>query len=222
MPVVIAIGYLLSMPLLSLLFSSTISEGLSATWSFVVHAALLFSLGVLLNIPGPALKVLLLNVNRPHCRGTATAVGELFNNVGRVVGPVVFTCLLRSDDRVASTLSISNFFYVSATLSFLLRYTVEEDEDAVREYINNVKISPMERDEELDKKNEIVPLLQFCLCSSEASANKHTTCPEVHHYHPYPEAPLPASREADSQHSLHSSPTHNQDTPAARPQDAHP
>lgn len=172
-PVVIAIGYLISMPLLSLLFSPAISEGLSAAWSFVCHAVLLFTLGVLLNIPGPALKVLLLNVNRPHCRGTTTAVGELFNNVGRIVGPVVFTCLLRSRDRVASTLSISNFFYVSAALSFLLRYTVEEDEDAVKEYIHNVKVSPMERDVELDKKNEIVPLLQFSLCSRKRVQQTH-------------------------------------------------
>lgn len=173
-PVAIAIGYLVSMPLLALLFSPVVTEGVSPACSFGLHALLLFSLGVLLNIPGPALKALLLNVNRPHCRGTATAVGELFNNAGRILGPVVFTWLLRTRDRVASTLSVSNFFYISAALSFLLCYTVEDDEDAVKEYVKNIKVSPMEREDALESRGEDAPLLPCSVSSTNTAKTRRS------------------------------------------------
>ena len=173
-PVAIAIGYLVSMPLLALLFSPVVTEGVSPACSFGLHALLLFSLGVLLNIPGPALKALLLNVNRPHCRGTATAVGELFNNAGRILGPVVFTWLLRTRDRVASTLSVSNFFYISAALSFLLCYTVEEDEDAVKEYVKNIKVSPMEREAALESRGADAPMLPCSVSSTNTPKTRRS------------------------------------------------
>lgn len=157
LPMAIAIGYLVSMPLLSILFSSSLTEGLSLVVSFILHAILLALLGVLLNIPGPALKSILLNVNRPQCRGTATAIGEVFNNAGRIIGPIVFTCLLRNFDRIEATLKISNFFYISAILSFLLRFTIEQDENNVQEYLHNLKASPVPIDEEKTEKD---PLLQ--------------------------------------------------------------
>lgn len=188
-PVAIAIGYLVSMPLLSLLFSSTVTEGVSPAWSFFLHALLLSTLGVLLNIPGPALKALLLNVNRPHCRGTATAVGEVFNNAGRIIGPVIFTMLLRTSDRVACTLSVSNFFYISAALSFLLFYTVEEDEDAVKEYVTNMKVSPMDCEDSLEGRSENAPLLPC----SVSSTNTRKDQEEPRRPSPAPSPPAPPS-----------------------------
>ena len=160
LPLAVAIGYLISMPLLSVLFSPSLSEGLSVSVSFLLHALLLAVLGVLLNIPGPALKSILLNVNRPQCRGTATAIGEVFNNAGRIVGPIVFTQMLREGDRVAAMLKISAFFYVSAALSFLLRFTIERDEDAVQEYVQNMKLSPLSPMSNHEEKTENDPLLQ--------------------------------------------------------------
>ena len=160
LPLAIAIGYLVSMPLLSVLFSPSLSEGLSVSVSFLLHALLLAVLGVLLNIPGPALKSILLNVNRPQCRATATAIGEVFNNAGRIVGPIVFTQLLKEGDRVAATLKVSGFFYVSAALSFLLRFTIERDEDAVQEYVQNMKLSPLSPMSVHEEKTEKDPLLQ--------------------------------------------------------------
>ena len=160
LPLAVAIGYLISMPLLSVLFSPSLSEGLSVSVSFLLHALLLAVLGVLLNIPGPALKSILLNVNRPQCRGTATAIGEVFNNAGRIVGPIVFTQMLREGDRVAAMLKISGFFYVSAALSFLLRLTIERDEDAVQEYVQNMKLSPLTPMSNHEEKTEKDPLLQ--------------------------------------------------------------
>lgn len=153
------------MPLLSLLFSSTLSEGLSSSFSFFLHVCVLFVLGILLNIPGPALKMLLLNVNKPQCRGTATAIGEFFNNLGRIVGPIIFTYLERDKDRVSATLTISNFFFISSVFAFMLRLTVEKDEASVSEYINNLKEINQERTVSIDvscregKNTEDVPLL---------------------------------------------------------------
>ncbi len=127
LPVTIGFGYLIAMPLLSLLFSSTLTEGLSVTFSFILHVCVLFVLGILLNIPGPALKVILLNVNKPQYRGTATAIGEFFNNLGRIVGPIIFTYLEHGMDRVNATLTISNFFFVSSAFSFMLKLTIEKE-----------------------------------------------------------------------------------------------
>ena len=139
LPVTIGFGYLISMPLLSLLFSPTLTEGLSASFSFFLHVCVLFVLGILLNIPGPSLKVILLNVNKPQYRGTATAIGEFFNNLGRIAGPIIFTYLEHEMDRVNATLTASNFFFVSSAFSFMLKLTIEKDEENVSEYIKNLK-----------------------------------------------------------------------------------
>lgn len=160
------------MPLLSLLFSPSLSEGLSPSFSFVLHTCVLFVLGILLNIPGPSLKVILLNVNKPQCRGTATAIGEFFNNLGRIVGPILFTFLERDKDRVNAMLNISNFFFVSSAFSFILRITIVKDEESVSEYINNLKDVPHDRksvsiDMHCDENKNIedVPLLHaLCVC----------------------------------------------------------
>ena len=127
------------MPLLSLLFSNTLSENLSSTIAFVLHAVVLFVLGVFLNIPGPSLKVILLNVNKPQFRGTTTAISEFFNNLGRIAGPVIFTYLERSKTRIDSTLTISSFFYIASAFAFMLHFTIEKDEENVNEYIHNFK-----------------------------------------------------------------------------------
>lgn len=154
------------MPLLSLLLSPQLCESISSTFSFVLHACILFTLGILLNVPGPSLKVILLNVNRPECRGTATAVGEFFNNCGRIIGPIIFTYLEREKDRINALLTVSNFFFISSAFSFMLRMTIEKDEEDVNEYIHNVKISHLSSEAiaidmkcEEPKITEDVPLL---------------------------------------------------------------
>ena len=156
----------MSMPLLSLLLSPQLCESISSTFSFVLHACILFILGILLNVPGPSLKVILLNVNRPECRGTATAVGEFFNNCGRIIGPIIFTYLEREKDRINALLTVSNFFFISSAFSFMLRMTIEKDEEDVNEYIHNVKISHLSSEAiaidmkcEEPKITEDVPLL---------------------------------------------------------------
>ena len=52
-------------------------------------------IGLLLSIPGPCIRTMLMNVNKPHCRSTVIAISEVFNNVGRILGPVLFVYFCR-------------------------------------------------------------------------------------------------------------------------------
>ena len=50
----------------------------------------MFILGVILALPGPCMRSIVIDVNKPHCRSTMIAFGEVFNSLGRVLGPIVF------------------------------------------------------------------------------------------------------------------------------------
>lgn len=58
--------------------------------TFALHMFILVLIGLLLSIPGPCIRTMLMNVNRPHCRSTVIAISEVFNNIGRILGPVLF------------------------------------------------------------------------------------------------------------------------------------
>lgn len=50
----------------------------------------MFSLAVVLALPGPSMRSMVIDVNKPHCRSTMIALGEVFNSLGRVLGPIMF------------------------------------------------------------------------------------------------------------------------------------
>lgn len=56
----------------------------------VFFAILMFSLATILSLPGPCMRSVVIDVNKPHCRSTMIALGEVFNCLGRVLGPIVF------------------------------------------------------------------------------------------------------------------------------------
>ena len=88
----VAVCYFISLPLIASLFQLSSDTFLL---TLVLHALVLFCLGLLLSVPGPCIRTMLLNVNRPQCRSTVIAVSEVFNNIGRILGPIVFIYLTR-------------------------------------------------------------------------------------------------------------------------------
>lgn len=56
----------------------------------VFFAFFMFSLATILALPGPCMRSIVIDVNKPHCRSTMIALGEVFNSLGRVLGPIVF------------------------------------------------------------------------------------------------------------------------------------
>ena len=96
LPVAVSVCYFLSLPLIASLFQVT-TDSLIIT--VILHSAVLFFLGLLLSIPGPCIRMMLLNVNQPQCRSTVIAVSEVFNNIGRILGPIVFIYLTRYRNR---------------------------------------------------------------------------------------------------------------------------
>ena len=93
LPIALAVCYFLSLPLISSLFQVTTTDRLLL--AALLHGVVLFCLGLLLSIPGPCIRTMLLNVNKPQCRSTVIAVSEVFNNIGRIIGPVVFIYLTK-------------------------------------------------------------------------------------------------------------------------------
>ena len=91
LPVSLAVCYFISLPLISSLFQFTTSS--NPIFSIILHGLVLFLLGLLLSIPGPCIRTMLLNVNRPQCRSTVIAVSEVFNSMGKIIGPVCFIYL---------------------------------------------------------------------------------------------------------------------------------
>lgn len=95
LPIAIGVCYFLSLPLISSLFSISI---VSKQLQFLFYCIALSLIGLLLSIPGPCIRTVLMNVNRPHCRSTAIALSEVFNSLGRIIGPMLFIhfCKLES------------------------------------------------------------------------------------------------------------------------------
>lgn len=40
---------------------------------------------------------MLMNVNKPQCRSTVIAISEVFNNLGKIIGPLVFVYACKFD-----------------------------------------------------------------------------------------------------------------------------
>ena len=87
LPVAVAVCYFVSLPLISSIFTLPQDDGMI---TFALHMFILVLIGLLLSIPGPCIRTMLMNVNRPHCRSTVIAISEEFNNIGRILGPVLF------------------------------------------------------------------------------------------------------------------------------------
>ena len=87
LPVAVAVCYFVSLPLISSIFTLPQDDGMI---TYALHMFILVLIGLLFSIPGPCVPTMLINVNRPHCRSTVIAISEVFNNIGRILGPVLF------------------------------------------------------------------------------------------------------------------------------------
>lgn len=87
LPVGVGIAFFLVLPLLYSLFQVTFP---SFAITLVFQGFLLFLVGLLLSIPGPCIRTMLMNVNKPQCRSTVIAISEIFNNLGKIMGPLIF------------------------------------------------------------------------------------------------------------------------------------
>lgn len=87
LPVGVGIAFFLVLPLLYSLFQVTFP---SFAITLVFQGFLLFLVGLLLSIPGPCIRTMLMNVNKPQCRSTVIAISEVFNNLGKIMGPLIF------------------------------------------------------------------------------------------------------------------------------------
>ena len=88
----VGVCYFISLPLISSIFMISDTDSIL---SFFLHILVLVLIGLLLSIPGPCIRNMLMNVNKPHCRSTVIAISEVFNNVGRILGPVLFVYFCR-------------------------------------------------------------------------------------------------------------------------------
>ena len=134
LPVAVSVCYFLSLPLIASLFRLT-----TDSFTVILHSIVLFFLGLLLSIPGPCIRMMLLNVNRPQCRSTVIAVSEVFNNIGRILGPIVFIYLTGFENRIDSLIMTTEYFYIAGIICFVLFYTYADDEQAVLEYIASIQ-----------------------------------------------------------------------------------
>lgn len=94
LPVGVGIAFFLVLPLLYSLFQVTFP---SFAVTLVFQGLLLFLVGLLLSIPGPCIRTMLMNVNKPQCRSTVIAISEVFNNLGKIIGPLVFVYACKFD-----------------------------------------------------------------------------------------------------------------------------
>lgn len=77
----------MSLPLLISFFQIQFT---SSTITLLFQGILLFTIGLLLSVPGPCIRTMLMNVNKPQCRSTVIAISEVFNNIGRILGPLFY------------------------------------------------------------------------------------------------------------------------------------
>ena len=92
LPVAVGVCYFISLPLISSIFMISDTDSFLSVF---LHILVLVLIGLLLSIPGPCIRTMLMNVNKPHCRSTVIAISEVFNNVGRILGPVLFVYFCR-------------------------------------------------------------------------------------------------------------------------------
>ena len=87
LPIAVGIAYFMSLPLLISFFQIQFT---SSTITLLFQGILLFTIGLLLSVPGPCIRTMLMNVNKPQCRSTVIAISEVFNNIGRILGPLFY------------------------------------------------------------------------------------------------------------------------------------
>ena len=94
LPFALGICDVIVLPFIYWLFTGEIA---SFGWRCVFVGCLMFILGVVLALPGPCMRSIVIDVNKPHCRSTMIAFGEVFNSLGRVLGPIVFVWFAKYD-----------------------------------------------------------------------------------------------------------------------------
>lgn len=70
------------------------------TWTFFFCS---FTGGFLSSVTGPNVSAVVLNVNSPETRGTAFAIFNLFNDVGKGLGPFIGAFLIRSKSKILTS-----------------------------------------------------------------------------------------------------------------------
>lgn len=91
--------------------------------------------GICLAQSVPNTRAMLLNINLPETRGTAFAINNLMDDLGKGLGPLIFAFIAAAVGRgVAMNISML-LFVVTAAFYFGLYWTIESDEDAVQKII---------------------------------------------------------------------------------------
>ena len=94
---------------------------------------LILGTGILASMASTNVRFMLTNVNIPATRGLVMSIFDVFNNIGRGIGPVIVSMLIdlmgdrEQGFKVAMTAWWLDAFFMSATF-----YYVEKDEDLVQ------------------------------------------------------------------------------------------
>lgn len=95
-----------------------------------------FLAGVLLSAASANAKAMILNVNLPEVRGSAFAVLNVMDDLGKGIGPIVFAAMARSIGRAWAMHTSILIFLITALLTLFTYWTLEEDEDKVQSIIS--------------------------------------------------------------------------------------
>lgn len=93
------------------------------------YATCLFPIGIVLAQAGVGLGVVFLNVTLPETRGTASAIGTIFSDVGSAIGPLAvggFVAASGGDERKGFSIAIT-FYFVAAFFMLCMCWTVHKD-----------------------------------------------------------------------------------------------
>ena len=92
--------------------------------------------GALITVAGPNIKAILLNVNPPEHRGTVFALHNIFDGIGKGIGPFVGGLLI-ANLGYTFTVYFSALMWIPCGLLYLgIYWTIKKDLDYVRRYLD--------------------------------------------------------------------------------------
>ncbi|CAM9283181.1 unnamed protein product, partial [Phaeothamnion confervicola] len=108
-----------------------------AAKGLAVHGAASLAGGCMASITGPNVRALLINVTVPVTRGTAFGVFNLFDDVGKGLGPVYVSLLIAQVGRREAFTIALNFWVACGIFLALTALTVNRDEDRVQAHLKD-------------------------------------------------------------------------------------
>lgn len=124
--------------------------------------ALIFSLlsGFMASITGPNVRAVLQNVTLPEQRGSAFALLNTTDDIGKGAGPFVIALMVTAfgDRRNAFNVCILGWF-IGGIFNAMIWFTVEKDEERCQQLVRETFVSSLELAKRDDRKSEHLSLV---------------------------------------------------------------